>query len=106
MTNAGASTPTLDVGTGTLTLGGTLDGAAQGSSQTLTVVGAAIGGGHAEVIGGTIADVTIPDDDATLDATRGVTDGKNNRNVWFSGCSGGHTVVNSGCGVLGSGKAA
>jgi len=68
----------------------------------LTVVGVALGEGHAEVHGGTVLKVSLPLDDAALDATDGVVDGGGNVNVWLPGTPGIHAAV--GNGIIGAGR--
>ena len=94
--NADPGTLSLDVGGSVITLGNEFDG------TSITVTGEALGSAHAEIHGGSVANVVMPADDATLDATDS-DDGQGCSNVWFSGMSGGHSVVGV-CGMVGSGK--
>ena len=90
--------------TAIVALTGTFDGASQGSSSVLTIAGEATGGGHAEIHGGTVQNVSMPLDDDALDCTDEVLDGGSNTNCWFSGIKGAHWIL--GGGMTGSGEAA
>ena len=69
----------------------------------MTVTGAALGSGHAEIHGGTVSDVILPLDDDPLDATDS-SDGGGCTNVWLPGTPGIHAALNNG--IIGAGRKA
>ncbi len=94
---------TVDVGTAVFNLTPAAifnGGVVGGTSNPLTMAGAAINGGHAEIHGGTVVDVSMPLDDAALDCTDDVVDGGGNDNCWFSGVGGVYSPT--GCGSASS----
>ena len=102
--SAATGTLTIAMETCTINLTGTFDAQAIGGGSALTVTGEALGSGHAEIHGGTMLNVLMPLDDATLDATDDVANGGGCTNVWWSGTPGIHVPLGSG--MIGAGKAA